>query len=158
MIINNNKNGGIVTDSLSSVAACITQPAQPLPMIHYGMNGRRLFTHLSPTNLAPVVDYGHFTRPGSATTLPPKLRPPPSLDGTATQSTDGDTANRGTSPTPSQTGNDVDDSDDEKIRAVMSAIRPMHPAYCVSGSREVDDEVTNVVRHGVAHSNSTDVE
>jgi len=133
------------------MAACIAQPVQPLPMIHYGMNGQPLFVHPSQSNPAFVVDYGHFTRPGSTTALPPKLRPLPSPTEIA-QSADGDAASSATASTSSPPEDVVDDADDEKISAVMNAIRPMHPAYCMPSGDQVDCEMTNAIRHGVVNN------
>jgi len=132
-------DGGIVTDSLSPMVACTTQSVQPL-VIHYDIHGCP-FVRPSQSNPASVVDYGHFTRPGSTTALPPKPRPLPSPTETA-QSADGDAASSATASTSSPPEDVVDDADDEKISAVMNAIRPMHPAYCMPSGDQVDCEMT----------------
>ena len=123
-------DGGTAIDSLPPAATCITQPGQPLPTIHYGMNGRPLFAQHVPSN---------FTRSSSVTALP--------LDGTSVGKPR--PTSLGTSPMPSLPGAVFENIDDEQMRAVMNAIRPMEPAYCVPGSKEVDGEMTNVIRNSV---------
>jgi len=145
-------DGGTVAASLSPVAASISQPVQPLTMIHYDVSGHPLFTQPSPPNLTSLVNYGHFTGPGRTTVPTPKLRPPPSFDGSATGTADGDAAISGTSLKPSLPGAVLDDTDDEKMGSVMNAIRPMHPAYCVPASQEAYYEM-NVIRPTVVGNN-----
>jgi len=121
-------------------------------MVHYDINRHPLFTQPSPPNLTSLVNYGHFTRPGGTTAPTPKLRQPPSFDGSATGMADSDGAVSGTSLRPSLPGAVVDDADDEKIRSVMNAIRPMHPAYCMPASQEAHYEM-NAIRPTVVGNN-----
>jgi len=125
---------GTVSGSLPPAATCITQPAQRVSTIHYAMNGHPLFAWHCPSDVSRP--------PGNMTAaLPPSLDHTPAAKPRSSSPP--------TSVRPSLPGAVEDDEDDEKIWAVMNAIRPMHPAYCVPGSKELDQEMANVIRNSV---------
>jgi len=120
------------------VEVSIAQPVQPLSM----MNGRRLFTQSPQSNLSSIVDYEDLTTPGRPTI---KLRPLPSREGATTETprpaTTGDAKNIEAWSVPE------DDSDDERMNAVMNAIRPIHPAYCMTPACEEATDCDIAVDH-----------
>ena len=114
--------------------------------MHYGMSGQPLFV---PPSQSSLVNYGHFKRPGSAS-APPKLQPLPSIDRVSAVTSSRPAGTSATSPAAV-----VSDEDDEKIKAVMNAIRPMHPAYCMPGCEQVNGEMTTSIQTDTVHSDNT---